>query len=228
MRRGIADRLACTLVVVGMVCSLLALTGCAAPYEGGANPALFRRGVDESQARPAPLPGRVAVVLAPAVSAQVVDITTQIRLHIGQIVEQATVAALADSLQGGVSPLPAPPPVDAGYSATLLIQAIRFEHRQHLLWLLPLPYLVGFVGQAEHRTTLALDLSLLDAQGRTLWTRTVVDDAGRVVLPNFQQPESEPQALLRLAHDAAWRLAVQLAADHRQWWSEERARPRAL
>lgn len=178
---------------------------------------------------PPPLPGKVALVMPPGVADQVDAPMSAVRVHIGQIVGQASETALRDSLQGGATRLAAPPAAGAGYGATLTVQAIRFSHRQQLLWLVPLPGFVGAVGQVESTVRLAIELSLIDAQGRTVWTRTYADDAGRVVLPRFEGiPESQPQAIVRLAHEAAWRLARQLAGDYRAWWAEERARPREL
>jgi hypothetical protein len=158
----------------------------------------------------------------------VVQIGRQMRLHAASIVEQALLAALAEDLQGGADRVDAVPAAGGRYHATLAVDAVRVEHRQRLVWYLPLSLLAG-VSKFESSILLSLDLTLFDAQGQPVWTRAYSDDAGRFewTTPSMD-PEAIFQGITRLAHEAAWRVSQQAAHDLREWLETERARPRKL
>jgi hypothetical protein len=84
------------------------------------------------------------------------------------------------------------------------------------------------IGDSEIGARLSFDLSLLDAQGRSVWTRSY--DSGHEIYkrPSFWSHERAPDGLVRMAHEAAWRLAQQAIADLRDWIATERNKPREL
>jgi len=76
---------------------------------------------------------------------------------------------------------------------------------------------------------LVSDLKLFDAQGRLVWKRTYVDNEGRVVWTT-PSADSTPVAedIGRAAHEAAWRLAQDVALDLHEWLKGERNTPQEL
>lgn len=200
------------------------LQGCAS-YEGAPNPSWFPRAaaVPESGT-----PGRVQLWVQPPVQATVSPVGQTLRLQVGAIVEQAVVATLGEGLQGGVQQIYAPPQASPGYGATVVIDAVRFEHEERELWFLWIPPFSG-LSQYEAAVTLALDLSLFDAQGRLAWRRTYADDASRLVWTTPSAASTPlPEDIGRVTHEAAWRLAQLVLRDVREWMKGERMRPREL
>jgi hypothetical protein len=137
--------------------------------------------------------------------------------------------ALADALRGGAQRVIEVPAANAGFAATLMIEAVRVEHgseRSGGVIVVPVrPFLAPEWSFFVH---LAFDLRLLDAQGRTVWTRTC--DGGCEVWkrPSFWSTEQLPAGMVRIAHEAAWRLSQQAVGDLRDWLAAERSKPREL
>jgi len=208
---------------------LVLLAGCAAPLQVGPDPALFPRSAEATAGK---VTGRVALWVPAQVAAaenrseRVLGAGSNLHVPVGRIVEQAARLALGDALSGGVQPVDALPPAGAGVSATLVFDSVRCVDRVRLLWLLPVPYL-GVIGDTEIDVQLTFDVRLLDAQGRSVWTRSY--DGGRVV---WKRPsgssESADAGIVRLAHEAAWHLSQQAATDLRDWLAAERSKPREL
>jgi hypothetical protein len=88
---------------------------------------------------------------------------------------------------------------------------------------------LGAIERSEFTLSLSFDLRLLDASGRPVWARTYADHAGLLVWTSPRIGEEPLQVgLVRLANEAAWRLAQRAALDLRQWLADERYRARAL
>jgi hypothetical protein len=209
---------------VGLLSLMALLQGCAS-YEGVPNPAWFPRAaaIDEGSRTP----GRVALWVQPQVQATVSVIERVLRLQVGSIAERAVLATLGEGLQGGVQQVYAAPQA-AGYSATVVIDAARFEHHERTLWSFWVPPLSS-VSRYEATVALAFDSSLFDAQGRLVWRRTYDDDAGRLVWTTPSASSAPlPEDIGRVTHEAAWRLAQQVLRDVREWMDGERMRPREL
>lgn len=216
--------------LVALLLLLATLTGgCATKFEGAYTPALFPPAASAPASR---APGRLALVVRP----QVQDLVHEgdqvpargVRLPIGRIVEEATLGVFRDGLQGGVQRLVQVPAAGAGFAASVAIESVHVEHDSRVLWLVPIPVFPFVVGDSEVSARLAFELSLLDAQGRTVWTHSY--DSGREVYkrPSFWSNELLPEGLLRMAHEAAWRLAQQALIDVREWLATERNKPREL
>lgn len=213
----------------GLLLLLLLLAACATPLPVGPNPALFPRSAKAPMDQVA---GRVALWVPAQVAAtenhgeRLLGARSNLHVPAGRIVEQAARLALDDALIGGAQPVDALPPAAAGYSATLVLDTVRCVDRVRLLWLLPVP-IFGIIGETEVDVQLAFDLRLLDARGRSVWTRSY--DSGRVV---WKRPSGSSEAgdagIVRLAHEAAWRLSQQMATDLRDWLAAERSKPREL
>ncbi len=93
------------------------------------------------------------------------------------------------------------------------------------------PVLIPVIGTliviSELDTPLAFDLRLLDAQGQTVLLRTY--DGGREIWKAPPETsEGSVDGIVRLAHEAAWRLARQAVYDLRGWVEAERGKPRGL
>ena len=208
----------------------VALGGCASPALVAVDPALFARASVDAENQTV---GRVALLVPPQVAGTLYQaewlgggVAADMRLPIGQIVEQAALAAIGDGLRGGVQRVVAAPPANDGFSGTLVIDAVRFEYSVRVLWLLPVPVL-GMIGETESGARLSFDVTLLDTQGRNVWTRTF--DTNREVWKRPQNGRESPkEGVVRLAHEAAWRLSQQAVRDLREWVDAERMRPRSL
>ena len=209
------------------------LGGCATTHQGKVEAAIFTR----SAAAPANLPGsRVALLLAPQVRATMylgealIDaawVNEHVQVPIGPIVEAAALAALGEAMGGGVLQLDPASPA-GGFSATLAVDAVRFEYHDKLLYVIPLP-LPGLplVIESEVDVRLAFDTRLLDGLAHVVWTR--IYDAG---LETWKCPvksrEVSADGIVRMAHEAAWRLARQASQDLADWLESERNKPREL
>lgn len=219
MRRRVA--------LLTLLLSVALLPGCASRREMPLDVALFPR----TPATPdTPAPGRVAVLLQPPVKDLVhegEDGPAQgMRIPIGRIVAQAVLASAGEVFSGGAERLEDAAGDDTRYTATLIVQSVRVSYHSHLLWMIPLP-IVGGAGDFEFDAQLALDVTVLDPQGRVVWTRTY-DDGRRVWQHDWIDQVKAPEGLLRMTHEAAWRLAQQALRDLREWAEGERMRPRSL
>ena len=221
MNRRIAGLVGCLLL-------LTLATGCAAKYEGGFNPTFFPRAALAPEARQV---GRAAVWVRPPAEGLVYTVTRQealgLQVPIGHIVEEAALASVGQTLQGGALRVNEVPVADGGFAATLVIDAVRMEldHEKYTA-VLPLPPFITWVGATSGRV--AFDLRLLDAQGRAVWSRTY--DSGRERWQRFSVTSGEEVsvAIVRMAHETAWRLSQQVAADLRDWLADERGKLREL
>ena len=208
---------------------LMLLGGCATLPEVAPDAARFPQEVVIAEGR---LPMSVALLVPPKIEETAVEIQSQLRLQAGRIVERALPVALRDDVQGAIGPLPAPPALADSYGATLEIVSVRYDYSQSLKWMVPVPLPYAFMfafGEFEASTRLAFDLSLLDAQGRRVWTRTY-DDGERLSawpFPTFEG-ESWREGIGRFAHEAAWRLSKEVLHDLRGWVTAERMKPREL
>ena len=210
---------------VALVWMMAVVQGCAS-YEGVPNEAWFPR---ESVAAENRIKGRVALRVPPQVQAAVVDVGQSLRLQIGPIAGQAMLAALDDGVQGGVRQISAVPPSTTSVSnATLVLDAVRFEHEERLLWFVWIPPL-STVNRYETSTRFVFDVSLFDAQGGHVWRHTYEDDAGRLAWTTPAANSTPlPEDIGRLAHEAAWRLAQRATRDLREWMDMQRLQPREL
>jgi hypothetical protein len=111
------------------------------------------------------------------------------------------------------------------YAATLIVQSVRVSYDSRPLWMIPLP-LLGGISDSEYEAHLALDVTALGPRGEVLWTRSY--DDGRRIWQHVWTDALFAEGLLRLTHEAAWRLAQQAMHDLREWSEGERLRPRDL
>jgi hypothetical protein len=205
------------------------LAGCASRREMPFNATLFPQ---LSAPQDAQLPGRVAVMLQPALEQLVHEgddgPAKRLRIPVGRIVAEAVLRAAGKEFLGGSLQLntPADARMGDGLAATLVVQSVRVTYQSHLLWIVPLP-LLGGAGDWELDLHLALDMTLLDPQGQAVWTRSY-DDGRQVWKHDWTEQYKAPDGLLRLTHEAAWRLAQQAVHDLADWVRAERLRPRSL
>jgi hypothetical protein len=212
--------------LLGILPLLALMPGCASRREMPVDTALFPRIATAPDPR---APGRVALLLQPAVRDLVHEgedgPARQMRIPIGQIVAQAMLSSADEAFAGGAQRVDAPAHTGSGFVATLVVQSARVSYHRRLLWLIPIPF--GGVGDFEFDAQLALDVSLLDAQGRTVWTHSY-DDGRQIWKHDWREQGQAQDGLLRLTHEAAWRLSQQVARDLRDWMEAERMRPRDL
>jgi hypothetical protein len=214
--------------------SVLLCVGCATQTDFQFDPALFAHPPVAAGGR---VPGRVAVWMPSHVTRMVEAKTLleAVRVPIGGIVEGATQAAADDAFQGRAVLLQAPPVPGSGFDAILVVDAVRLSVEEKFE-AAPDPIL-PFLRPPTRVTYghLAFDLSLLDSQGRKLWTRSY--DAGREMWypPVLWTQSRAPLATLPATynvmvrcHQAAWRLAQQVATDVSDWLAAERIKPREL
>jgi hypothetical protein len=109
-----------------------------------------------------------------------------------------------------------------------VIEAVRVTHTDKLSWLLPMPVFPFVVGDRDAFSQLAFDLSLIDGEGRTVWTRSYDGGAELLKRPSFWSNEPVPVGMTRMAHETAWRLSQQVVTDLRDWQAGERNKPREL
>lgn len=146
-------------------------------------------------------------------------------MPIGRIVEEAALASVGQTSQDGVLRVNEVPLAGGGFDATLVIDAVRMEldHEKYTV-VLPFPPFITWVGATTGH--IAFDLRLLDVQGRAVWSRTY--DSGREDWQRFSVTSGEkvPVAIVRMAHETAFRLSQQVAGDLRRWLADERGKPR--
>jgi hypothetical protein len=214
---------------IGGLLLLAALCGgCASTREGAVDPALFPRAAVASDSRVA---GRVAVLVPPQVRSLVHDpmreMRIDMRLPVGRIVEQAVLTAASDAMRGGAQGVDAPPRPGSGFDVTLVVDAVRLRYDRRLRWLAPMPPPLFVIGDSEVEARLAFDLTMLDAQGRKVWSRSYDSGSEIVKRPSAWRGET-PEALMALAHESAWRLSQQVVNDLRDWLAAERNKAREL
>jgi hypothetical protein len=218
MRRGVA--------LVVLLLSVMQFQGCAWRREMPLDATLFpvTPAVPESRAA-----GRVAVFFQP----QVKDLVHEgesgparsLRVPVGPIIARAMLSSANEAFAGGAESLQTAAGDGQRYVATLIVQSLRVRYDSRLLWMIPLP-LLGGMGDSEFDAHLALDVTALGPQGQVLWTRSY-DDGRRIWQHEWTDPRFA-EGLLRLTHEAAWRLAQQVMRDLREWTEGERLRPRNL
>jgi len=207
------------------------LPGCATRRGMPLDTALFPHTTTAPEAR---LPGRVAVLAPPAVRNLVHEgedgPARALQMPVGAIVVQAMLgsadAACSGDAQRLDAPAPAPRAAGAGHVATLVIQAVRVSYHSHVLRFIPLPVLGGLADQ-EFDARLAVEVTLLDALGGVVWTRSY-DDGRQVWAHEWTGQGKVNERLLRLTHEAAWPLAQRALSDLREWVEADRMRPRSL
>ena len=101
---------------------------------------------------------------------------------------------------------------------------LRWHSSRFLDFTLPI---LGGVADSEFDAHLALDISLLDPQGQPVWTRHY-DDGLQVWKHDWTEQAQAPEALMRMTHEAAWRLSQRAVQDLGAWVRAERMRPRSL
>lgn len=217
------------VALLALLLSVL-LPGCASRLEMPLNVAMFPNTPVAADNR---VPCRAAVVLAPTVKDQVHEADDApargTRVRIGSIVESAMLASAAGAFVGGAERLELSRGDGTKLVATLVVQSVRISYDRRLLWLIPLPIFpfLSAVGDYEFAAHLALDVTVLDPQGRVLWTRSY--DDGRQVWPHEWIAQGKfLDGLLRVTHEAAWRQSQQAVRDLREWVEGERMRPRSL
>lgn len=205
------------------------LCGCGVMFRGALKPELFPR---DTVVSAVPLKGSVALLLPPQVAASVNrgqrtgGRSSDLELPIGRIVEAALQLALADALTGGVQAVESIPPANSGHVGTLVVDAVQCADRVRVVWMLPVPVL-GLIGDTETDVQVSVDVRLLDTEGRAVWSRHY-DDGRQVWKPQLFKHETGTDAIVRLAHESAWRLARQVSDDVREAVAAERGRARSL
>jgi hypothetical protein len=213
-----------------LVLSSFMLMGCASAPLQGLNSALFPRGGPAA----AGVAGRVALLVPPQVSSSLGRHEDMLgsgpnrQVVIGRIVERAGLDALGESLSGGVKSVVEVPAVGAGFDTTVVIDEVRCVDRTRLLWLLPVPIpFVGVIGDSSTEVQVAFDLRVLDAQGRTVLTRTYGTAPVVWERPSSTR-ESRDAGVIRIVHEGSWRLWQEAVADLRAWLAEQRIKPRDI
>ena len=136
--------------LIGLLWPLAVLQGCAS-YQGTPNPDWFPRTTATTTSR---TPGSIGLKVPPQVQVTVAAVGPVLKVQIGSIAEQAMRTALSDGLQGGVQPSSASPPLANGSGATLVIDGVRFEHKERMVWFLwvpPLSQIVTFLPEQMRR-----------------------------------------------------------------------------
>lgn len=214
----------------------LAATACAGLVGCASGPAPFEASFD-ARLLPAPAAragtkARAAVTLQLEAAVATATVTVlkprtlgivPVKLAMGQIVEGAARAALAEEFEPAVSGEP---------SYVLLLRSVRFDVDDHIVYFVPLPYMLS-TGRIDLDSRLWVELQLADAQGRVQWSRTY--DSGREppasgrrgVVGPIDGP-LPPEQMAVAAHEQALRLMQVAARDVRRWVENERLRERAL
>jgi hypothetical protein len=217
------------LLRAGLLALLALCGGCAQTVEGKFNPALFPRTTVAPESR---WPGHVAWIVQPAARDMVYmsppDMGLTLRVRAGQIVEQALLTALVDTLQGAQQRVDEPPAAGSGFAATLVIEAVRFEYDRKLAWLAPMPIFPFVIGDSDFYFSLSFDVSVLDARGQALWRRSYDGGHEQWKRPSFWSQDTMADGVTRMAHATAWRLSQQLVTDLRAALAEERGKAREL
>jgi hypothetical protein len=205
------------------------LAGCASgpqPLEGGFDARLLPAAAARAGTKAR---GAVEVQIDAAAAAAVTTVqrlrtvgAVPVHLAMGQIVEGAARAALAEEFE------PAAPGAPA---FVMLLRSVRFDVDDHVVYIIPLGPLT--TGRIDLDSRLWVEVQLSDAQGRVQWSRTY--DSGREppatgrrgVVGPFEG-RLPPEQLQAIAHEQAARLMQVAAQDVRRWVEGERLRERVL
>jgi hypothetical protein len=185
------------------------------PTQIAPNPKLFARtpGAAESRTR-----GRVALFVKSDVRSETKVILGYLHaLQVGPMVEQALVLALDEGLQGGVQQFGAMPPTGSPFDAVLELRWVQLDFLRH--------------AYPPRTVALDFDLRVVDRQGRAAWSRIYHDAKDYPLgeqLTLVEPGETAMETEVRLAHEAAWRLAQLVLRDLREWLEAERLKPREL
>ncbi len=202
---------------------LVAVSGCAAPYQPRVDAAFFPSRTAPDAPR---WPGRVAVVV-PATRADQVKVEwrmTNLKVPVAAIVEAAVVGAFDAAFEGGAVRLDAAPGKDHVYDATVVLTKVLGALTMRMSFFLPLPYIGG--AAYDHLLQVGFELQLADAAGKTLLTRTY--DTGAPAPVSLHGSPDIAHAMTRAAHEWAWRLASRAARECGDWLQAERAKLRML
>lgn len=231
-----------------LVAAMLASAGCAT-VDGRVDPAMFpaareaatdRSAEDRSTAVHAPVAIGLALpapLVAQAYLGERLDDSggTRVRVPIGRIVEAAALRTLAGTFDGGVRRTDGGDPrTDSGdtagaVAAVVAITRIEMDYRDELRYFVPLGPLI--LSDSRLTVRLVLGAELRDPAGRPLWSKTL--DSGAIEPRTPRSPllkgyEDRPTSVIRLAHQAAWRLLLDLAREARDWIEAEHSRERRL
>jgi hypothetical protein len=210
------------------------LAGCGTLHEGRVDPALFHW--PPAADAPPRLPGRVALVVPPAVAESTRTATDlgrgspSVRLPVGRIVQAALLEALGAVFAGGVAALEAPPAPGSGYTAAALLHGVDADAQDRLTLFIPVP--LGPLGldlftRYEASVRLSFDLETFDAQGRSLGSRHHVAGPLRWERSAFTR-EAVVHGVVRLVHEAAAQAALAAAQALRVQLEAEHIRARPL
>jgi hypothetical protein len=224
-------------MLLALVASLIA--GCLPVREGKIDAALFVRSPASGDAKPN---AQIAVVADAALTQSRYEsperlsnrLSYKLVIPIGQIVEAATVAALADEFDSPIAKYPSFEAASkaAGPVAQLTLVAPRpaqFElHYESLPLVIPFPWgVVPMTTRDDVR--LMVDWQVLDKDGGLMWTKRY--DSGDVKLPFEKLDERDfyrESPYVRLAHQVAYKLMREAAHDLKAWFESERLRERVL
>jgi len=227
--------------------AMLASAGCAT-VDGRVDPAMFpatrEAAADRSAANGSANRSPAAVGLAlpaPLVAQEYLgerldeSMGTRVRVPIGHIVEAAALGTLAQTFDGGVrrtdgGNLRTDSKDAAGAVAAIVaITRIEMDYRDELRYFVPLGPLV--LSDSRLTVRLLLGVELRDPAGHPLWSKTL--DSGAIEPRTPHSPlakgyEDRPTGVIRLAHQAAWRLLLDLSREARDWVEAEHSRERRL
>lgn len=236
MNHRIGMRTVVRCILLMLAASVIA--GCISVREGKLDQALFPR----SHASPdSGLSAQIAVVADAALTQFKFEssrrlsssLSYKLVIPIGQIVEAAAVAALADEFGNSVAKYPSSEAASEATRPVAPLTLVAPRPAQFELHNESLPLFVPFIGAIPIPTRqdvrLIVDWSVLDTDGRLLWTKRY--DSGDIKLPFEQHDERDFQRenqYVRLAHPVAYRLMREAAHDLKVWVEAERLRERAL
>lgn len=211
----------------------LALVGCETVRVVDIDVARFATQPAPPEAAAAPLPGRVALVMPPAVlEARFTGdrlrgaTPTRLQWPAGRLVAMALLQVLERHFSAGVQRVDAAP--ESGFAAVLRVTEVALKDDESLRYIIPVPIPgILFITDSDTSLQLSFELQMLDERGRPWWTRRY--DSGRVL---WQRPpharELPADGLVRLAHNTVLQLAEQAGRDVRAWLDGERMKPRQL
>jgi hypothetical protein len=226
-----------------LAAAMLAGAGCAT-VDGRVDPAMFlaarEAATDRSAADRSPVAIGLALpapLVAQAYLGERLDdsMATRVRVPIGRIVEAAALRTLAGTFDGGVrrtdggDPRTDPGDTAGAVAAVVAITRIEMNYRDELRYFVPLGPLI--LSDSRLTVRLVLGAELRDPAGRPLWSKTL--DSGAIEPRTPRSPlakgyEDRPTSVIRLAHQAAWRLLLDLAREARDWIEAEHSRERRL
>ncbi len=223
--------------------AMLTGAGCAT-IDGRVDPTMFPAAREAATDRPVPDRPPVAVGLAlpaPLVAQDYIGerlgdfMGPRVRVPIGRIVEAAALRALGETFQGAArrtdgdgSRADSGDTADA-VAAVVAIRRIEMNYRHELSFFLPIH--PAFPSVRRLTVRLVLDAELRDPAGRPLWSKTL--DSGAIEPSTPRSPlssgfEDPRTSVIRLAHQAAWRVLLDLAREARDWIEAEHSRERRL